>query len=245
MARSTIDEVGMSTLEHLSIADRLNDWMFDSIRPFTKGRILEIGSGIGNISTCFIDHGIPLCVSDYSDHYCNLLDQKFANQPLVGGVFQIDLADSDFETRYGPLIGRFDTVFALNVVEHINDDQLAIANCKKLLSPGGHLIILVPAWQLLYNGFDKELEHFRRYTKTTVKKLFQSQNLEIVKSWYFNLAGILGWFVSGTVLRKKTLPAGQLTFYNKLVPIFRVADKLTFNSVGLSVIIVGRKRETE
>lgn len=241
MARSTIDEVGMSTLESLSVADKLNDWMFESIRPYVKGRILEIGSGIGNISSCFIANNIPLCVSDYSAYYCNLLDQKFANEPLVGGVFQIDLADSDFDTRYGPLIGRFDAIFALNVVEHIKDDHLAIANCKKLLSPGGHLIILVPAWQMLYNGFDKELEHFRRYTKSTVKKLFQSQKLEILKTWYFNLAGILGWFISGTLLRKKTLPAGQLSFYNKLVPLFRIADKLTLNQLGLSVIIIGRK----
>lgn len=241
MARSTIDEVGMSTLEHLSIADRLNDWMFESIHPYTKGKILEIGSGIGNISSCFVDRGIPLCVSDYSDYYCNLLDHKFSDQPLVEGVFQIDLADSDFETRYASLIGRFDTVFALNVVEHIKDDKLAIANCKKLLSSGGHLIILVPAWQILYNGFDKELEHFRRYNQKTVKQLFQAENLEVIKTWYFNLAGILGWFVSGTLLRKKTLPAGQLSFYNTLVPIFRIIDKITFNSVGLSVIIVGKK----
>ncbi|WPQ63319.1 class I SAM-dependent methyltransferase [Chitinophaga sancti] len=241
MARSTIDEVGKSTLEHLSIADRLNDWMFETIQPHVKGRILEIGSGIGNITACFINHGIPLCVSDYSDHYCSLLDQKFLNEPLIEGIFQIDLADKDFESRYSSLIGQFDSIFALNVVEHIEDDHLAIANCKKMLAPGGHLIILVPAWQLLYNGFDKELEHFRRYTKKTVTKLFRSQGLEILKTWYFNLAGILGWFVSGTILRKKTLPAGQLTVYNKLVPIFKIADRLTFNQLGLSVIIVGRK----
>jgi len=241
MARTTIDEVGKSTLENLSGANLLNDWMFDTIRPYVKGRILEIGSGIGNISTCFIQNDIPLYVSDYSEYYCNLLNNKFANEPLVEGVFQIDLSDSDFERRYASIIGSFDTVFALNVVEHIKDDKLAILNCKKLLAQGGHLIILVPAWQLLYNGFDRELEHFRRYTKKTVKSLLQSQNFEISRTWYFNLAGILGWFVSGTLLRKNTLPAGQLSFYNKLVPIFKVIDRITFNQIGLSVIIVGTK----
>jgi len=243
MARSTIDEVGISTLENLSIVDKLNDWMFDSIRPYIKGRILEIGSGIGNISTVFVNHGIPICVSDYSDHYCNLLDRRFSNEPLIEGVFQIDLSDTDFEIRYGSLIGKFDTVFALNVIEHIKNDQLAISNCKKLLSPEGHLIILVPAWQSLYNTFDRELEHFRRYTIYTARKLFSSQQLEIINTWYFNLAGILGWFVFGTVLRNKTLPSSQLSLYNKLVPIFRLVDKITLNKVGLSVIIVGKKSE--
>lgn len=243
MTRTTIDEVGLSTLDNLSAADRLNEWMFESIQPYVKGKILEIGSGIGNISSCFVQHNVPLYVSDYSDHYCRLLQQKFSGQELIRDVFQIDLAVSDFETRYASLIGKFDTVFALNVVEHIGNDGVAIANCKKLLAPGGHLIILVPAFQLLYNGFDKELEHFRRYTRRSLRALFDAQQFEIIKSWYFNLAGILGWFVSGTILRKKTLPAGQLSFYNKLVPIFRIADRLTLNKIGLSVITVGKKKE--
>lgn len=243
MARSTIDEVGLLTLENLNIANRLNDWMFESIRPFLKGRILEIGSGIGNISECFVKNNIAITLSDYSDHYCSYLDKKFIDQPLVKGIFQIDLADKDFKIKYNLLIERFDTVFALNVIEHIKDDHLAIENCKKLLKPGGHLIILVPAYQTLYNGFDVELEHFRRYTKKTVTELFSSQQMNILQTWYFNMAGILGWFVSGTILRNRHLPSGQLSFYNKLVPIFRVMDRLTFNQIGLSVIIVGQKPE--
>jgi 2-polyprenyl-3-methyl-5-hydroxy-6-metoxy-1,4-benzoquinol methylase len=243
MNRTTIDEVGKSTLESLSQANRLNDWMFETIQPHVKGRILEIGSGIGNISECFIKNGYSITLSDYSDHYCASLKNKFASEPLVNGVYQIDLVADNFETIFKDLIGTFDTVFALNVVEHIKDDNLAIANCKKLLKPGGHLIILVPAWQTLYNGFDVALEHFRRYTRKTISTVFKAQNLEILKTWYFNFAGILGWFVSGNILRKKELPSGQVSFYNKLVPIFRVVDKVTFNRIGLSVIIVGRKEE--
>ena len=246
MDRSTTmepDEVGLATLEHLSTIDKLNEWMFETIQPYLKGNILEIGSGIGNISNCLIRNNIPLSVSDYGAFYHDLLQKKFADQPLVKDVYQIDLAAPDFAKRYSHLIGQFDTVFALNVVEHINNDLLAIANCKKLLAPGGHLIILVPAYQLLYNGFDKELEHFRRYTKGSLRKVFQTQDFEILRGWYFNLAGIAGWFVSGTILRKKQLPAGQLTFYNKLVPFFRLLDKLTLNKMGLSVITVGRKKE--
>ncbi|SFW89938.1 class I SAM-dependent methyltransferase [Chitinophaga sancti] len=243
MTRSTIDEVGLSTLENLSVVDRLNGWMFESIQPFVKGRVLEIGSGIGNISDCFVKNNYPITLSDYSDHYCNYLDKKFTNQPLIEGIFQIDLADADFDSRYNLLIGKFDTVFALNVVEHIKDDHLAIANCRKLLKPGGNLIILVPAYQTLYNSFDVELEHFRRYTRKSVTELFNSQQIHILQTRYFNMAGILGWFVSGTILRKKQLPSGQLSFYNKLVPIFRILDQVTFNQVGLSVIIVGQKPE--
>lgn len=65
------------------MADRLNDWMFDSIRPYLKGKILEIGSGIGNISNCLIKNGLHLSVSDYSDYYCSLLDKKFGESYLL------------------------------------------------------------------------------------------------------------------------------------------------------------------
>lgn len=241
MTRSTIDQVGMSTLEHLSNANRLNNWMFESIQPYVKGNILEIGSGIGNISSCFIQNRYNINLSDYSDYYCAYLNEKFSDEDRVKGIYQIDLVESNFEEKYAHLLSTFDTIFALNVIEHIEDDQKAIANCKKLLKPNGHLIILVPAWQLLYNGFDRELEHFRRYTKKTVRILIKSQGLKIINTWYFNLAGILGWFVSGTILRKKTLPGDQIDIYNKLVPIFRLVDKVTFNQLGLSVITVGQK----
>ena len=241
MIRLSIDEVGNSTLEKLSAVDQLNRWMSESIRPYLKGSILETGSGIGNISSCLIADGIPLAVSDYSDHYCRLLEQKFAGNPLVKGIHQVDLADENFETDYSHLLGKYDSVYSLNVIEHIHSDGLAVANCKKLLAPGGHLVVLVPAYQTLYNSLDKELEHFRRYTRSSVKELFRSQGLEILNCWYFNLAGILGWFVAGSIMHKKALPGGSLVLYNKLAPLFRVADRITGNRVGLSVIIVGRK----
>jgi 2-polyprenyl-3-methyl-5-hydroxy-6-metoxy-1,4-benzoquinol methylase len=235
------DEVGLSTLEHLNAADRLNQWIFATIRPHMSGDVLEIGSGIGNISACCIQSGIPLSVSDFNEHYCRLLKNKFAGNPSVKNVFRIDLSDKAFKAMYASILGSFDTVFALNVVEHIADDALAVANCHRLLAPGGSLIILVPAHQRLYNVLDRELGHYRRYTRGSLTKLLSNDFVDI-KTWYFNLAGILGWFVSGSIFRKKTLPGGPINIFNKLVPLFRLADRLTFNQVGLSVIAVGRKK---
>lgn len=137
-------------------------------------------------------------------------------------------------------MGKYDTVFALNVVEHIKDDLLALKNCKKLLKRGGHVVILVPAYQWLYNRFDKELEHYRRYTKNNLARLMADAKLLVIHSQYFNLAGMAGWFVSGKILKKKTIPKDQMSLYNKLVPIFKVVDKTLFNKVGLSVIAVGK-----
>ena len=66
-----------------------------------------------------------------------------------------------------------------------------------------------------------------------------SNGFKIIYHQYFNIAGILGWFLSGSVIRKATIPKGQMKIYNMMVPLFKVLDKAVFNSAGLSVISVG------
>lgn len=236
-----IDQEGQDTLETIAKADRFNKWMFETILPFCAGSILEVGSGIGNISHFFLESGLRITLSDIRFHYSDALKNKFSRAKTLEEVLLIDLADRDFENAYVKYRETFNTVFALNVVEHIQDDKSAIRNCRFLLKKGGNLIILVPAYQMLYNNFDKELGHFRRYTKNSLKNLFLENEFEIIHSQYFNMIGILGWFVSGKLLGKKSIPKGQMGLYNKLVPIFRIMDKIIFERIGLSAIAVGRK----
>jgi SAM-dependent methyltransferase len=235
-----VDPAGLSTLESISKADRLNAWIFKTIRPYMGGRILELGSGIGNISSQFVRHGIPLTVSDYSDEYCGYLRERFSSEPMIDQVIKINLADKDFEHTHARLLGSFDTVFALNVVEHIQDDRLAVANCHKLLAPGGRLVLLMPAYQLLYNGLDKGLGHFRRYNRRSMERLL-STKFFVVRTWYYNLGGLLGWFIIGTIFREKRIREWEMKAYDRLVGLFRLADRAAFNSVGLSVLGVGKK----
>ena len=234
------DFLGYSTLSSISNADKFNRWMYDSIRPFCKGRILEIGGGIGNISECFLNEGDKLMVSELQLEYCEIIRKRFDNHPNLQGVIAMDIVDPVFDTKYASLFGSFDSVFALNVVEHIQDDQKAIANCKKLLKKGGHLVILVPAFQSLFNHFDTALGHFRRYTARSLRLVFEVNNLPVVHYQYFNLIGIAGWWVSGSLFRKKIIPEGQMKLYNFFVPAFRIIDKTTNKWLGLSVIMVGK-----
>lgn len=205
-----------------------------------KGSVLEIGSGIGNISTLCIRHGVRLSLSDYDPMYLRLLQQKFDGHPSVEGMYAIDLSDASFQTTYKELQGKFDTVFALNVVEHIRDDLLAIRNCHWLLRAGGRLVILVPAHPFLYNRLDKGLEHYRRYSAATLRQLL-SDAFKVREMKYFNLAGIPGWWLTGTLLRRKVIGEGRTKVFNRLVAIFRLADKLSFHRLGLSLVVVGEK----
>jgi 2-polyprenyl-3-methyl-5-hydroxy-6-metoxy-1,4-benzoquinol methylase len=235
------DSMGLNTLKAIAGAKNFNQWMYETIRPYCKGVILELGSGIGNISEFFLKNGTEISLSDIRQNYCDYLRNKFSGNKNLKQVYRIDLTHPDFNNEYTGLFEKFDTVFALNVIEHIEDDSLAVANCKKLLRTGGNLIILVPAYHFLYNRFDKELHHFRRYNKDSLIKLFSKQEMEIIKTNYFNFMGILGWFFSGKILQNQSIPTGQMKLYDKLVPVFRIVDKIIFYKAGLSVIAVGKK----
>ncbi|HUR10641.1 MAG TPA: hypothetical protein VM012_04695, partial [Flavitalea sp.] len=86
-----------------------------------------------------------------------------------------------------------------------------------------------------------ELGHFRRYNTKSLSRLLQSQSLKLVHSQYFNAAGLAGWVMSGTILKKKIIPESQLKLFEKLVPLIKLIDKITFQKIGLSVIAVARK----
>ncbi|MFT3826436.1 MAG: class I SAM-dependent methyltransferase [Chitinophagaceae bacterium] len=237
------DPTGLQTLERFEKAGNFNQWLFETIVPYCKGHVLETGSGIGNISHFFLEQQFKLTVSDLRNEYLVLLQQKFSHFHNLEGIRSIDLVAPDFDTKYAAQLQHYDTLVALNVIEHIEDAEQAIQNCKKLLRPGGHLVILVPAWQFLYNPFDEELGHYRRYTARSLRRLLQSQQLEVIHQQYFNAAGIPGWFVNGTILRKRLIPSTQLQIFNKLIPAMRLLDTITFHAIGLSVIGIARKPE--
>lgn len=236
------DPVGLHTLEVISRAASFNHWMYNEFRSLLKGAILEIGSGIGNISQFVIDDGFSITLSDYNTEYVEELKRKYAETKNVKDILSIDLSQSDFENHYKELKEKYDSIFLLNVIEHIAGDEKAIQNCKFILRTGGHLIVLAPAYKWLYCKFDKELGHYRRYTLNTITALLEKQNFGIIKKQYFNFTGIPGWFLFGKILGKKMLGNSEISAFNKLVPLAKRIDKLVKKKVGLSIIITGTKK---
>lgn len=238
----SIDPAGEETLLSFSKATAFNKWMCEQIIPWVKGHILEIGSGIGNISEILFQNNLTVTLSDLNPQYCSLLKSKFEHVDNCKGVISIDISTVSFEEKYDGLLGKFDNIIALNVIEHIEDDGRAFANCKKLLKPGGQIIILVPAFNFLYNSFDRELGHYRRYTIKSLNEKMEQSGFSIIHRQYFNMPAILGWYFSGSIFKLKLIPENQLHFYNLLVPFFRILDKLFQRIMGISVIMVGAKK---
>jgi SAM-dependent methyltransferase len=231
------DPIGEETLVTISKADKFNKWVYDVINPYCEGRILEIGSGIGNITNYFVKHNYDITASDLRASYLEILNLNF---PTIKKV-SIDIVKVDFEQNYSLYLKSFDTIYALNVVEHIEMDKLAIENMLSLLKKNGKLIILVPAFQALYNNFDEELMHYRRYNRRSLEKIMNNPNTSIIKSFYFNGVGILGWFFFGKILKRTSISNSSMQAYNFLVPIFRIIDYFFNSFFGLSVICIIKK----
>ena len=228
------------TLETISKAHRFNRWMYDTIRPYCNGNILEIGSGIGNISSFFVQDKSQISLSDVDHVYLQALRNRFANNSNVRDIMLLNLEHNDFENAYRDKQHSFDTIFLLNVLEHVKDDEKAVQNCKYLLKDGGTLIILVPAYASLYAKLDKELGHYRRYTLGKLKSIFSKQQLTVRTQFYFNGMGIIAWSYA-KVFRLSVVPAPEMKMYNAVVPLAKLLDKILLHRIGLSAVIVGNK----
>jgi len=165
-----------------------DEWMFDVIRPFIKGRTLEIGSGNDVIISSFLKNNLPIHLSDTDWEGCEVLIQKYEGNSLVRSIHKVDLHRSDFFSAYSDRIGIFETVFKLNSSKQIPIDERAIANANLLLKQGGHLIVLLPAYTAVYTGMEEDPKAIKRHNRQFVRSLL-GQSFEVQQTQYCNLPG--------------------------------------------------------
>lgn len=234
---STAEQVfGYSALERIADAPRFNCWMYKTVSPFLHGKILEIGSGIGNLSSYFIQEHKDITLSDYDERYIQLLKKKFPNQNSI----HLDLSDHLFKEKHHQLENSYDAVFLLNVLEHIQDDLRAINYCRYLLKPGGSLLVLVPSYSFLYSKMDKMLGHYRRYLPASLNEVITKNELTVEKTFHFNALGIAGWWWN-KFFGMAEISEAKMKFYNAMVPFAQLLDTIVLNKIGLSIITVAKK----
>src|SRR5262249_40215899 len=128
---------GAQTLHALSAAPRFNLWMADTIRPFVGDRVLEIGSGIGNLTRALVRGRRRYVATDSNTEHLARLKSRFPQRPNLEVHFCNLTNASDFE----PFKDSMDTVICLNVLEHIADDSLGLKNIYSVLDQGGRAIV--------------------------------------------------------------------------------------------------------
>ena len=227
------DPTGAATLERLAAdAPRYNRWLTARVAPWVGRRVLEIGAGIGNMAEYFLDRE-RLVLAEPDAQYRDRLAARFAASPQVRVVgVRLPLVDDSLAAE------RLDTVICLNVLEHVEQDGAALTAMRGVLRPGGRVVLLVPALRVLYGSLDKALGHYRRYAARELRDKVAAAGLRLVHLEYFNLAGVLGWWFTGRVLRSTLIPRSSLRLYDALVPLFRLERMLPWR-IGQSLIVVG------
>jgi ubiquinone/menaquinone biosynthesis C-methylase UbiE len=228
-------DVGTATLVTLTNAVNNNNWTCGKLKPFLGKNILEIGSGIGTFSKFIIAQERTVTLSDLNDNYINDLKEKYKENPLVS-VLQADAEKID-EAVNGK---KFDTVIAVNIIEHLENDDEALKRIKKILLPGGRLVFIVPAHELLFSEFDKKIGHFRRYSRNELERRLIEKGYTIEFIEFMNAISVFGWFFSFKLLKRVTMPTLQVRIADALIPFIGFFEKFIKVPFGLSIFCVAK-----
>jgi 2-polyprenyl-3-methyl-5-hydroxy-6-metoxy-1,4-benzoquinol methylase len=206
------------------------------IRPFLRGDTLEVGAGIGS-NTRF------LSLDGAGRWVCLEPDPELTAQLIKN--FRETKSQRAYETVCGTLksLGnqQFDTIIYIDVLEHIDSDREELNQAASHLRPGGHLIVLSPAHQLLFSPFDAAIGHFRRYNRPMLRAI-SPVSLQLERMRYLDSAGLILSAANMLLLRQSMPTKAQLGFWDHwIVPISRVLDQLFLHSVGKTIIAIWRK----
>jgi SAM-dependent methyltransferase len=229
------DEYGSRILSELEHTRRFNQWVGKTLRPFLGDRVLEIGAGIGTLTSQFIPRERYLA-SDINPHYLRYLQSYSYGKPYLH-VLNIDAGNPD---DFGGLKENFDTALMISVLEHVPDEQEVLRNVWSALEPGGRAIILVPQHESLYGGLDKVLGHRERYNPEKLAAALTKANFRVEKLFDFNRVSVPGWWLNGKVLHRTRFSRLQLKIVDIAIPILRRIDNV-WPWRGLSLIAIATK----
>jgi SAM-dependent methyltransferase len=224
-------------LENLGAADRFNRWVLSRFERHLGLEVLEVGCGSGNFTVLMASRGHKVTGIDIEPAYVETAQKRVAAFP-GSSASVADATASEFQAR-------FDTVVALDVLEHIADDGAFLARLGAALKPGGKIVLKVPAGRWLHSRMDDAIGHHRRYDRAGLAETLRRAGFEPVEIGHINMPGVLGWWLNGKVLKRDNPPAEQVKLFERLVPLFRAMETLLPLPLGLSLIAVASYSPSE
>jgi ubiquinone/menaquinone biosynthesis C-methylase UbiE len=140
-----------------------------------KDRILDIGCGTGTILKLLEDFGTAYGI-ELSTDAIGFLKKRELNR-LVR-------SDASQSLPFGD--DTFSLITCLDVLEHLDDDRTLLNEMVRVCKPGGHIILTVPAFNVLWSRHDCALHHKRRYTQKQMLDKVCQLNVTVTKKSYYN-----------------------------------------------------------
>jgi SAM-dependent methyltransferase len=224
-------------LEVFALATNWKRYFASLLAPHIRGRVLEVGAGIGETTKALHRPGLAswTCLEPDARLASKLEHLRLADgarpEVVVGDVSRLDAAR------------RFDTIVYIDVLEHIADDAGELRRASARLAPGGALVVLSPAFPALFSEFDRAIGHERRYTRRSLAAAYPRE-LRRESLFYADCVGAALSLANRVLLRESMPTAAQVRFWDRVVvPISRVVDPLVGRAVGRSVIAVYTRPE--
>jgi len=222
-------------LELFAEATNWKRYFASKLRPFVRGRVLDVGCGMG-VNANYL---VGPTVSSYTFLEPDL--QLLAHVPDHIDASLKKMSEMVHGTL-DKLEGRqFDTILYVDVVEHIEQGPDELDRAYSLLAPGGHLLVLVPAYQFLYSKFDEEVGHVKRYNKEQMRSELPRW-ARPVSLYYLDSMGVLLSLANKFLLHQARPTRSQIRFWDQcMIPISRIMDKMLIHKAGRSLIAVVQK----
>jgi len=139
-----------------------------------RARILDAGCGSGRNMLELERHGSVTGV-ELSPTSAALARDRNVGEVVTGSVLEMPFADDSF-----------DLAVSLDVIEHLDDDLEALRELRRVVAPGGALLVTVPAYGWLWSGHDELNHHRRRYTRGSLQQVAERAGWRQVRTTYFN-----------------------------------------------------------
>jgi SAM-dependent methyltransferase len=241
------DAAGEATLELFRRNDAYTEFLWERLASLASrpvaGRVLEVGCGIGNLTRIILraPDVTFLKAIDMDPAYVERIRREIPDERLDAVAAR---AEEFCPEEYQARGTTFDFIVASNVLEHIEDHARVLSNFRGMLAPRGTVLLLVPAHPSLYSSLDRNLSHFRRYSRPALTALANDCGLQVEGLRHFNPVGAVGWWLNGKVLRRDLLPEGQLSLYARFaIPLSRLLDR--WNPIPFGVSLIGAFGRTD
>ena len=224
-------------LEVLADLPNYYGWIIEQFRPYIKGRTIEIGTGIGTISKLVFNYTEELILIEPSAHLTECLP------PSISDSSKVSIHNETLEQRLPQMADQScDTIIMVNVLEHIEDDGAAIEALHRVLKPGGHLLLFVPALPFLYSELDRKHGHFRRYHLAPLAYKLNMHGFKINDERYFDLIGVFPWWLINTLAKKKDFNPTMAALYDRFfIPVTKCIERLVSPPLGKNILIIAER----